>query len=532
MIDWFRFGRAQTAIYALAVFALIALVGWRAESLSAERARILKTAKAQAATMALGTASYIDRTIDVAELLSNDVRRHVARLGGISKIPLSDLHQFVAGKVSETTMRDYLMVVDTSGRPVVLSDRTTPSNIDLSDRGWFKALQRGANDYIGPAVVSRLGRNIVYTYSKRLDPVDGKPDGLVDVAIQTPSVKKPSERAPGEPQAQIWTADGRMIIASFMTFDSRGNAVLPHAPFVHAPPGGSGFLKSPGRDLIIAYQRANDRALIATVSISRREILAPWWRRVWLSLVLSVLLAVVIGALVRLADTLLSRDARARKELEEAAATLSLAVTQRDTLLKEIHHRVKNSLQVTSSLIEMQAHQFDDDAVRAAFRRTQQRLYAIGMVHDVLYGEQGVSIVDMRDYLTRLCNEVARANGTSERNIHLALDISPILLAAEQATSLGLCASEVLVNAFKHAFPETGGGEISVRLHEVGGRVELIIHDNGLGIAPAQGGRSLGMRLIRAFASQLGGEIAFESDGGTTFRLNFERSRQHKVAAQ
>ena len=132
-------------------------------------------------------------------------------------------------------MRDYLTVVDTSGRPVMLSDRAVAPDIDLNDRGWFKALQRGAKDYIGPAVVSSLGRRIVYTYSKRLDPVAGKADGLVDVAIQTPSVKNPSERTPGEPQAQVWTADGRMIVASFMTFDARGNGVLPRAPFAHAP---------------------------------------------------------------------------------------------------------------------------------------------------------------------------------------------------------------------------------------------------------------------------------------------------------
>jgi two-component sensor histidine kinase len=245
-----------------------------------------------------------------------------------------------------------------------------------------------------------------------------------------------------------------------------------------------------------------------------------------------LLLTFVIGVLVWFAQTLLARDARARKALEDSATALSLAVTQRDTLLREIHHRVKNNLQVTSSLIEMQAHQFDDDAVRVAFKRTQQRLYAIGMVHDVLYGEQGVSIVDMREYLTRLCNEVARANGTRERKIAMTLDFAPISLPAEQATSLGLCVSEVLVNAFKHAFPETGGGEISVHLHNLGERVELAVHDNGFGMAPVEGGRSLGMRLIRAFASQLGAEFTFESDGGTTFRLNFVSARAAQVAAQ
>ncbi|MGA9796775.1 MAG: histidine kinase dimerization/phosphoacceptor domain -containing protein [Rhizomicrobium sp.] len=522
-MNWFRFGRAQTAIYALATFALVATAAWRAESLYGERGRLIKISRLQAATLALGTATYVDRTIDVAELLSDDVRQHIAQRGGLRSITLPDLRSYIAGKVNETTMRDYLTIVDNSGNPLVLSDRVTPPNINLSDRDWFKAIQRGAENYIGPAVVSRLGRNIVYTYTKKLDPIGGEPDGVVDVAIRSQAVKKPSDRLTGEPQTQVWTTDGRMILASFMTFDPHGNAALPRAPFAKAPAQGAGFLKSPGGDLIVAYQRTG--GLIATVTFSRREILAPWQRRVWLSVALLILLTAITALLVWFAASLVARDVKARGEMEKSAGALAMAVAQRDTLLKEIHHRVKNNLQVTSSLIDMQARQFEDEAVRVAFKRMQQRLHAIGMVHDVLYGEQGVSIIDMRDYLTRLCQEVARANGTSERKIDMALDIAPIVLAAEQATSLGLCASEVLVNAFKHAFPETGGGEIAVRLYEIAGQVELIIHDNGFGIAPPEGGKSLGMRLIRAFASQLGGSFAFESEGGTTFRLNFTRAR-------
>jgi two-component sensor histidine kinase len=531
MFHGFRFGRAQAAIYALAAFALIALVAWRAESLYAERVRLIKAAKAEATTTALGTAGYIDRTVDVAELLSDRVRRHVARRGGLAADPPDELRGFLAELVSETTMRDYLMVLDGSGHPIALSERAAPSGVSFADRSWFRALEYGANNYIGPAIVSRLGRSVVYTYGKRLDPAGGKPDGIVDVSIQSASVKNPNERAQGQALTQLWTADGRMIVANFMAFDSHGNALLAPAPFAHAPVG-AGFLKPQNHDLIVAYQRAGNSGLVATVTLNRSEILAPWHRRVWQSVVLSVVLALIIGALARLATQMLVRDARSRQELEEYATALAQAVAQRDTLLKEIHHRVKNNLQVTSSLIDMQAKQFEDEAVRVAFKRTQQRLYAIGMVHDVLYGEQGVSIVDMRDYLTRLCNEVARANGTGERKIGMNLDIAPLTLPADQATSLGLCVSEVLVNAFKHAFPQTGGGQIGVRLSEAGGRVELLIHDNGHGMEPAEGGKSLGMRLIRAFAAQLGGAFTFESENGTVFRLNFASARPQEVAAQ
>ena len=528
MFKEFRFGRAQAAVYALAAFALIALVAWRAESLYAERTRLIRGAQTEAATMALGTAGYVDRTIDVAELLSDSVRKHVARHGGLAGDPPGELRSFIAELAGETTMRDYLMVVDNTGHPVVLSERVPPPGITFADRNWFGAIQKGAAAYIGPAVVSRLGRSIIYTYSKKLDG-----GGIVDVSIQSATVKPPEERLPGQALAQVWTADRRMIVANFMAFDARGNARLQQAPFTAPPVHGSGFLKSPNRDLIVAYQRATDRALIATVTISRSEILAPWWRRFWLSVELFGGLSVIIAGLVWLISAMLARDALRRRELERSAAALAQAVAQRDTLLKEIHHRVKNNLQVTSSLIDMQARQFGDEAVRAAFKGTQQRLYAIGMVHDVLYGEQGVSIIDMREYLTRLCQEIARANGTRERKIEMTLDIADTMLPAEQATSLGLCASEVLVNVFKHAFPAGGGGTILVRLTQMtSGRMELLIHDNGLGMAPTEGGKSLGMRLIRAFAAQLGGAFTFQHGDGTTFRLEFAAGRVPEVAAR
>ncbi len=156
MFDWLRFGRAQTAIYALAAFALIALVAWRAESLDVERGGIFRGAETHAAPKAFGTANYIDRTIDVAVLLAGDVRNHIKRLGGLQKVPRSDLQQFVSDKVRQTVLHDYLMVVDTAGHPIVLSERANVPPIDLSDREWFRAvMQRGLDDYIGPAVVQQ-----------------------------------------------------------------------------------------------------------------------------------------------------------------------------------------------------------------------------------------------------------------------------------------------------------------------------------------------------------------------------------------
>ena len=170
-------------------------------------------------------------------------------------------------------------------------------------------------------------------------------------------------------------------------------------------------------------------------------------------------LAIIVGGLLaKLAADLAETDLRARRAIEDTVSALSAAVAQRDHLLKEIHHRVKNNLQLTSSLIQIQSREFENPAVRDAFKETQQRLIAIGMIHDVLYHDDTKASIDMNGYLTRLSAEIARANEAINRGIRTELNVDSIELMPEQATPLGLVTSEVLINAYKQAYPPDKGG--------------------------------------------------------------------------
>jgi two-component sensor histidine kinase len=308
-----------------------------------------------------------------------------------------------------------------------------------------------------------------------------------------------------------------------MDFDADGDPVAQNAPFAASLAGRSGFLKPSDPDLIVGYQADDTRSLVATVTLRRSEVLARWEDDVRLGFVLFAIAIIVGGLLAKLAADLAETDLRARRAIEETVAALSAAISQRDHLLKEIHHRVKNNLQLTSSLIQIQSREFENPSVRDAFKETQQRLIAIGMIHDVLYHDDTKVSIDMNGYLTRLSAEIARANEAINRGIRTELNVDPIELMPEQATPLGLVTSEVLINAYRQAYPPDKGGLISIALHDGKGEVELTISSNGKG-HELQDSSALGGRLVRTLTTQLHGTSAFEDAGNSRFRLTFHKN--------
>ncbi|HEY4126192.1 MAG TPA: sensor histidine kinase [Rhizomicrobium sp.] len=523
LAGWFSLRRSRNVIYTLAVFAGVAFALWRGNTLYMERRDLLDGAKASALDMARDVVENADRALDTADLLAEDTRLFIRNGGGPAAIARPDLQRYLAGRTAVTSVPDFLMVVDAQGVPIVMSERTDPPSISLADRSWFKAhAQDGLESFIGGAIKSRLGRNVLYTYSKTLAGPDGAFAGVIDVGISARNVKPTATRTPGEPVRQLWK-DGRLIISNFMDFDASGNALPQKPPFAGRLSPSSGFLKSADKDLLIGYHMDTQRGLVATVTLRRSEVLARWDDDVKVGFVLFALALLVGGRLAKLAADLAETDLNARRAIEETVGALSAAVSQRDHLLKEIHHRVKNNLQLTSSLIQIQSREFDNPDVRGAFKETQQRLYAIGMIHDVLYHDDTKASIDMNGYLTRLSAEIARANEAIHRGIRTELHVDSIELMPEQATPLGLMTSEVLINAYKQAYPPDRGGLITIGLHDGHGEVELTISSNGRG-HELQAGTALGGRLVRTLTTQLRGNSAFDEANNGAFRLVFHKN--------
>jgi PAS domain S-box-containing protein len=212
----------------------------------------------------------------------------------------------------------------------------------------------------------------------------------------------------------------------------------------------------------------------------------------------------------------------------EARQRLEAALAEKETLLKEIHHRVKNNLQVISTILDLQAHATADERVRVAFQESQQRIQAMANIHEHLYRSRDLARIDMGSYISGLVAELQRSYDS--RAIQVQTGVSDVLLEVEQAIPCGLIINELVSNAFKHAFPleRNRDDEIRVTMRarpSAEGGIELTVSDNGVGM-PAhvdlQNPATLGLTVVRLLVGQLGGSLEVDRSQGTRFRIDFD----------
>jgi len=202
------------------------------------------------------------------------------------------------------------------------------------------------------------------------------------------------------------------------------------------------------------------------------------------------------------------------------------ALNEKEILLKEIHHRVKNNLQIISSLLRLQSRYINDEKVAEILNDSQNRVKSMGMVHEKLYQSDDLSKVDLEEYVNNLAVELFRSYGKSIRKIKLRVDVCKILMDADATINFGLIINELLSNSLKHAFPSDLEGEIIVEFYQSPkGNYILKIGDNGIGLPSdfdLSKSNSLGMRLVNNLCNQLNGEMEIIRDNGTMFHIKFE----------
>ena len=208
---------------------------------------------------------------------------------------------------------------------------------------------------------------------------------------------------------------------------------------------------------------------------------------------------------------------RAALERDKAAAEDQLRASNArlEALLREVNHRVANSLQIVSAMVRMQSAALQDDGARLALEDTQRRIAAIAQVHRRLYTSNDVEQVDMREYLKALVDELGETWSTPTAPRVLSLFAEPIRLATDRAVSLGVIVTELVSNACKYAYP-TGGGEVRVSLLGDGdAHFWLAVEDDGIGISAdaTPQGTGVGTKLIRAMAQSLQTIVEYDSIG-------------------
>jgi PAS domain S-box-containing protein len=201
------------------------------------------------------------------------------------------------------------------------------------------------------------------------------------------------------------------------------------------------------------------------------------------------------------------------------------SLKEKELLLKEIHHRVKNNLQIISSLLKLQADQIDDEKALSAFKNSRDRIHSMALVHERLYTSKDLHCIDFSDYVKSMVNSLFRSYSTDDR-IALEIDVCNLVFGIDKAIPCGLILNELISNSLKHAFPDDRKGRIKIRLNRTGeDKYRLIFHDDGIGL-PAhfniQQNQSLGLHLVRILTRQLNGDLNVDNTKGVTFTISFQ----------
>jgi two-component sensor histidine kinase len=216
-------------------------------------------------------------------------------------------------------------------------------------------------------------------------------------------------------------------------------------------------------------------------------------------------------------------DITERRHAEDA---LRKTVRERETLLKEVHHRVKNNLQIITSLMSLQARRDQTPAIVAAFRTMQDRVRSMAMLHEALYRSADLARIDFKPYLERMCGQLSHSFDADATRVKIETRVNRVMLPLEQAVPCGLLINELVTNVLKHAFPDGRQGKATVALEfETDRTLVLTVSDDGVGLpetANTKQAKTLGLELVRGLTQQLEGTLSVErGPQGTTFRVAF-----------
>ncbi|WAC04822.1 MAG: PAS domain S-box protein [Methanoregula sp.] len=219
-------------------------------------------------------------------------------------------------------------------------------------------------------------------------------------------------------------------------------------------------------------------------------------------------------------DEIRSLNTVLEQRVAERTESLNKTLHEKDILFKEVHHRVKNNMQIIISLLNLQSRTIDDPVILKTIKDSQSRIRAMALVHERLYQSGDISKIDLRDYIQFLARELFSFYGVKSQLIHLTINAPVIMVNIDTAIPLGLMVNELISNAIKYAFPDDRKGEIVIDITKDKNEISLVVRDNGVGIPQDfdwHNAKSLGIRLVNSLVEQLQGTIELDRTAGTKF---------------
>lgn len=432
-------------------------------------------------------------------------------------------HHFLQGMEKSQKNSLGLLIVGLDGE-LIASSRSYPVSGKFDHRDYIDAIRDGQRIYVDRILLNQ-GKSDAMIFAQ---PFIGRGfSGVIVSAVAVEALRSYLQTIAEDDgnAASVMRTDGKLLIRNFVAPPS----MLPQDSGARiALRSGEDVIrtvaKADGVERIYAISLLPDLTLAVTYGITMRSILLGWATEI--APILGALLALgatgfVLVGKVRsdLAAQSLRQDAEQYRRRQEAAEQLA---AERQRLMQELNHRVKNNLALVEAMISMQMRrksEIDGAELRA-------RVHAISEVHDLLYKAGGDSQVDLANLIDQICHSPAII--PEERNIAITFrNNGPVRLRADRATPLALIATELLTNSVKHAFTDRDGGSIDIELQKSSGKIVLSVRDDGIGL-PENTERSSGLAMVRAFAQQIGGalETIAAEGSGAHFVIRFQEDEQ------
>ena len=270
-------------------------------------------------------------------------------------------------------------------------------------------------------------------------------------------------------------------------------------------------------ELQIQYATTEREAQIASLDADNKlkDLQLAQASRIRLGLLLGIILLGIIATLIWRNSMLRKRS---NAELRQKNKIIEDNLLEKEILLREIHHRVKNNLQIISSLLSLQSRNVEDSAIKDAMKAGQNRVHSMALIHQNLYQEGDLIGVNTKDYITRLTTSLWHSYNIEEKRISLVTDIDPLRLDVDIMIPMGLILNELISNALKYAFVDGRPGSVHISLRSENDNLKLVVKDDGPGfeqLPPEKTKKSMGMKLIHAFTQKLHGQLEINSNEGT-----------------
>lgn len=260
----------------------------------------------------------------------------------------------------------------------------------------------------------------------------------------------------------------------------------------------------------------NEKPLVFQFTIKQ-----PYWTQIWFVLLVIAVLTVALYLIIKFRVEYLEKK-KLKNLVDEQTKELQHGLEEKEVLIKEIHHRVKNNLAVISGLLEMQSWNLDNVEAKKALGDSKLRVLAIAKIHENLYQNKNLGKIDFENFLKELRDGIVSTMQTSENKIEVDIEVRSGLIRVDQAIPCGLIINELVTNSYKHAFTDQENKKILIRFVEDQNYLNLSVQDNGKGISEDlldKNSNSLGITLIKSLATQLDATISIQNKNGTLFGL-------------